>query len=131
MKCLDTCFIIDFLKNKQNAVEKAKEIASDNLFTTSINVFEFLYGSLIKPEVNQKDIEKLKSFLESIGVLAMDNESAEEAAKIAANLKKEGKIIELSDSMIAGIMKKNNCFEIVTNNVDHYSRIKGIKVINY
>ena len=42
MRCLDTTFLIDFLKNDKSAVNKASEIKEDALVTTSINIFEVL-----------------------------------------------------------------------------------------
>ena len=40
MICLDSTFIIDFLRNDPKAIKKAEEIKNEVIVTTSINVFE-------------------------------------------------------------------------------------------
>ncbi len=129
MKCLDTTFLIDFLKNRTEAIKKAEEIKEDVVITTTINVFEALQGFYF--ESNEKKIEILNDFLNTIEILPLNLSASFQAAQIRAKLMNQGKDINVLDSLIAGTMLANNCNTIVTRNKDHFERIKGIKVESY
>ena len=60
MKCLDTTFLIDFLKNDRRAINKALEIKDQSLFTTSVNVFEVLLGIYRKKTATESEFEQFK-----------------------------------------------------------------------
>ena len=128
MICLDTNFIIDFLKKKKEAVgfiEKCEE----EVVTTEINSFEVFIGIYGKEDYGNKSISA-RGFFDSIKILS-GNQWGEEAAKILADLIKEGKIIEVNDCLMISIMKANGCNRIVTNNRKHFERIKNIEIISY
>ena len=56
MILLDTSFIIDLLREKNNAVLKAKELENkDSLATTSINVYELLLGVYSMKNINREE----------------------------------------------------------------------------
>ena len=123
MICLDTNFIIDFLKKKKEAVgfiEKCEE----EVVTTEINSFEVFIGIYGNKSISAR------GFFDSIKILS-GNQWGEEAAKILADLIKEGKIIEVNDCLMISIMKANGCNRIVTNNRKHFERIKNIEIISY
>ena len=130
MICLDSDFIVDLLKRRQNAVIKFHSLKGDELRSTEVNYFEVLYGILIKKQISQAELDLAEQFFESITNMTLDHSAAYNAAKICTNLEKEGLTIELNDSMIAGICLANNC-TILTKNVKHFSRIKGLKVETY
>ena len=130
MKCLDTTFLIDFLKQNKDAIRKASEIEEESLCTTSINVFEFLLGSYQKEELTEIEINQLKELIKNLDVLPFDLKSSFMSSKIAADLIKRHQEISLGDSLIVGVMIANNCFEIVTRD-KHFSKIKNINVITY
>src|SRR3989344_1760212 len=58
MKFLDTTIIIDFLKDNKEAVNKIKTVADGDLGTTTINVFEILFG--IYKNSKNKELELIK-----------------------------------------------------------------------
>jgi tRNA(fMet)-specific endonuclease VapC len=45
-------------------------------------------------------------------------------------LKKEGKLINDADILIAGIVKAYNAV-LVTNNEEHFARVEGLKIENW
>ena len=127
---LDTSFIIDFLKNDESAVEKARKLKEENvpLATTTINVFELWQGaSDIK---NEEKKSKILKFLSSIGLLGFDFESARDGGAIYSELRQKGKLIDPEDCMIAGIAKTNNR-TLLTRNLKHFQNIHGLKVESY
>ena len=131
MICLDSTFIIDFMRNEEAAVKKAASFGSHILFTTQVNVFELLFGELSEKEVMRKRLLSLQSFLDRINILNLDRESAMKSAEIAANLSKKGRPIGHLDSIIAGIALTNGVNAILTRNVKDFSKIKELNVIAY
>lgn len=131
MVVLDSTFIIHFLKNKTNAVEKAKAL-SEPVYTTRLNVFEILKGVYLAEQSQaEKELTNFNSFLQGIGVLELDVKSANEAAKIFAELNKQGRTVQDTDVLIAAIALTNRENIIVTQNVKDFSKIPGIKVESY
>lgn len=131
MICLDTTIIIDFLKNKPNAIEACDKIKDEQLATTTVNIFEIMLGILRKKSGYDYELAGLMKFINNLTILSFDYGSSVNAAQIASDLFKSGMQIESNDCMIAGIMLSNNCNTIVTRDVEHFKRIKGIKVEGY
>jgi|SRR3989338_6886069 len=128
MICIDTDCIIDFLKNKKEAIEVVRKYRNE-LVTTDVNIFEVFIGIYTKENYGRED-QYAKGFFDSIEVLDM-NGWGEGAAEILAGLIKNGDVIEENDCFIASIMMINGCNKIITKNVRHFSRIKGVEVISY
>ena len=132
MICLDSTFIIDFLKNREEAIEAGAKIKEDVLMTTTINIFEILFGILRKKQANHnKEIEGLMKFISGVTILDFNYKSSVRASEIASDLVKKGIPIETNDCLIAGTMLSNSCIRIITRDIEHFQRIKGIKVEGY
>ncbi len=131
MKCLDTTFLIDFLNNDKYAINKAIQIKDEDIVTTSVNIFEVLFGIYIKKESKQNELENFKKLISNIDILHFDAESAFLASKITTDLIKKGREIDAMDCLAAGTMLAKNCHSIVTRNKEHFQRIKGIEVDSY
>ncbi len=127
---LDTTAIIDLLRGSNAVINKIKELERKNipLVITSISVFEIWQGT--KDIADEGKMEKIYSLLESLGSLSFDIPAAEEAGSVHSHLKKEGKIIDPEDSMIAGIAKIHH-ETILTRNIKHFQRISGLKLESY
>jgi tRNA(fMet)-specific endonuclease VapC len=130
MICVDSDFIIDFLKGKQEAV-KAAEVYGEELVTTEINVFEVFFGVYNKKKMSKGEDISASSFFNSIEVLDFGRGAGKIAARIISGLVRSGKVIEQNDCLVASIMLKNGCDRILTRNTEHFKRIKGIKVESY
>jgi len=129
MICLDSTFIIDFLRGKEEAVKKMEELRNKKVFTTSITEYEIMLWEYLHNLSNDK-IEKAVSLLNSIPIYNFDTNAALSASLTSAELIKKGKEIEESDCMILGIILSNGCNEIISND-NHFKRINELKVINY
>lgn len=127
---LDTSFLIDFLKNREEAIEKYSELKKhgEELFITSISVFEVMQGT--SRFHSHEKIEKTKDFLKSISCFYFNFDAAMHAGEIMSELRRKGKTIDAADTMIAGIAKIQNQI-ILTRNVKHFERITGIKIESY
>lgn len=129
--CLDTTFLIDFLRELPAAVEKAGELrgVGADLSTTSINIFETYLGAI--RSTSRHRMARLEALLEDIRILPLGRREAEEAATILAELMKRGNPTEMRDALIAGCMLENACLSIVTRNVRDFSRVKNLEVLSY
>jgi tRNA(fMet)-specific endonuclease VapC len=123
MTVLDTNFLIDLLRGKAGISEVADSFEDPK--TTTVNAFELYYGAnrSAKPE---KTVFEVGSLLKSIDVLDFDKSAARKAADIHAELMNSGKLVDIMDVLIAGIVITNK-EELVTRNIDHFSRIQGLR----
>ena len=122
--CLDSDFLIDFLKNKKESVEWVKNNQEAELATTDINVFELYYGEYKK----KGNVENLENFLKNFNILELNSQIAKKAGEIAARLENEGEIIEFRDIFIAATAFYHN-HKIKTNNKKHFERINEIILV--
>lgn len=127
--CLDTDFLVNFLRNSKEEVEfiKQNELNRD-LATTYINLFELYYGAY-KSSEKQKNLQAISALINRINILNFSDESVNKAGEILAKLEKGGKIIEFRDLFIGTIALVNN-YSIKTNNTKHFGRIEGLKILN-
>ena len=69
--------------------------------------------------------------MENLEAYDLDTNVSKKASEIAAVLIKNGKTVEELDYLIAGILLDKGCTTIVTLNVDHFKRIKEMRVESY
>ena len=122
---LDTNICIFFLKGKFELKPKIDDVGESNCFISEITVAELKYGAekSERPKDNNRIIDL---FIPKFTVLPIYT-SLEVYAKEKALLKKSGKIIDDFDLLIAATAVSNG-MTIVTNNIKHFARIKGIKI---
>jgi tRNA(fMet)-specific endonuclease VapC len=120
---LDSDFLISILRGK--GISEITVDMIEDPKTTMINVFELYYGAMrsIKPE---KAMSETNSLLKSMDILNFDRSAAAKAADIHAKLMNSGNSLDIQDVLIAGIVISNK-EELVTRNIDHFSRIQGLR----
>ena len=92
--CLETSFLIDFLRGKDSALSKYKQIREYELLTTSIVAWEILRGpKLVKRVREYNDAVKL---IEKLTVLPFTSASARIATEIELDLKEKGREVNIS-----------------------------------
>ena len=128
MNCIDSDFAITILKGNQSAKELLTTLESEgDIFITSVSIFEITY---ITKEISKKKEKSLMNLIDTLKVIPLEKNSALLASKIGRKLAKEGKMVHPMDLMI-GAMALQNKMPLVTNNVKHFSRIKGLEVITW
>ena len=127
MICLDSDFIIDFLRGQKEAINKLQKINSEDrdIVTTSINSLEIFIGIIEVDGISSNRIENTRNFLDNIGILNFDHLAAEKSANIINTLKMSGTPIGIKDSLIAGIVLSNNV-TLLTRNIKHFERVSGL-----
>jgi len=126
--CLDTDFLVDFLRNGDEEVEfiKDNEIKTE-LATTYINLFELYYGAY-KSERRDENLKLINQLIGRISLINLSDDSAEAAGKISAMLEKQGALVEFRDILI-GAMALVNGYAVKTKNIKHFENIKELKVL--
>lgn len=133
----DSTFLIDAIRKKPNAKSFLLDYPDEILFTTEINVFELYLGLYsiktleTNPPLMKKRLARLEELLSRFQILSFERKEAIESAKILGKLIRDGKTIEFRDGIIAGIALSNGITTLLTNNLDHFTRIEGLKVITY
>lgn len=127
--CLDTDFLINFLRGKKEETDFIKLHEADkHLATTYINLFELYHGAY-KSSERQQNLKAIALLLNRITVLNLSEESVKKAGEISAALEKEGKSIEFRDLFI-GTIAVVNSYPIKTGNIRHFSRIPGLHILD-
>ena len=128
MNCIDSDFAIAILKGNKSAKVLLTNLESEgDIFITSISIFELTY---ITKEISKKKEKSLMNLIDTLKVIPLDKNSALIASKIGRKLAKEGKMVHPMDLMI-GAMVLQNKMTIVTNNIKHFSRIKGLDIVSW
>ena len=127
---LDTDILSEFLRGHSKVIAKVdehlKEYGYINL--SIITYYEILNGLLYKDA--RKQLAKFEEFVELNKVIPLTLRMAKTAAVIQADLRKKGTEIGHTDTLIAGIAMTSE-LQLVTNNTDHFKRIKGLDIANW
>ena len=127
----DTGFIIDLMNKNAQAVNKLQELMGKKelQYTTSLTIFE-LFSGLARSQKTEEEKKKITTILSGLPILDLDNKCAEQGGELDGTLIKEGKMIGVIDSMIAGIALTKN-MSVLTRNVKDFSKIKDLKIETY
>lgn len=114
-------------------VEWLDRQAAESIWITSITLFEARLGLALLPKgKRRKALESAfdKLLVEDLEgrVLDFDQPAAEAAAQLAAGRQREGQMIDMRDTQIAGIVIARRA-EFATRNVRHFSDL-NVDVIN-
>jgi tRNA(fMet)-specific endonuclease VapC len=130
---LDTNACIALINGEPSSVRaKFQSVtrAGEWVYVSSIARFELWYGiaKSSRPEHNRKRVELL--FAGPIQPLSFDDEDAEVAGDIRANLESVGKPIGPYDLLIAAQARRND-LTLVTANSSEFSRIKALSWMDW
>jgi len=124
--CLDTDFLVNFLRNKKEEVEFVREHEGKIVFaTTFINLFELYYGAY-KSRIYE-NVKRLEELQYRLKVLNLSKESVKKAGQLLALLERSGNAIDFRDLLI-GCVAQTEDFCIKTNNKKHFQRIPELNV---
>ena len=125
---LDTNAVVALLRNKPARVrERYREAgqAGDYLAISSVVLFELWYG-VAKSGRIQENTERLRILLSGdLDVLDFDDEDAQAAGRIRADLEKDGTPIGAYDLLIAAQALRRG-LTVVTANTGEFSRVTGL-----
>ena len=127
---LDTDILSEFLRGNSKVIAKVDEHLKEFGFISLsiITYYEILNGLLYKDA--RKQLTRFEDFVELNKVIPLTLRTAKIAATIQADLRKKGTEIGHTDTLIAGIAIANE-MQLITNNTDHFKRIKGLEIANW
>ena len=127
---LDTDILSEFLRGNLKVIDRVDEHLKEYGFInlSIITYYEILNGLLYKDA--RKQLSKFEEFVELNKVIPLTLRMAKTAATIQADLRKKRMEIGHTDTLIAGIAITSE-LQLVTNNTDHFMRIKGLQITNW
>ena len=132
MYLLDTNILSELIRKKPNAnlMVRLRGKPARELYTSSICVMELRYGSMLRGDANLFWQRISQEIISAVKILPIGEKEATIAGDILAELRSEGRMIGIEDVLIAASAKKNG-FRMVTGNIRHFTRIKGLQVENW
>jgi toxin FitB len=134
MTILDTNIISELMNDPPDPKVEAwlNQQAPSSVWTTSVTVFEIEFGLQLMP-VGKRQARLSQVFAKILNgmqqrIADFDEEAARAAAALAAQRQKKGRIGEIRDTMIAGIVLSHHA-SLATRNVSHFGDISAT-VIN-
>ncbi|MHA1585340.1 MAG: type II toxin-antitoxin system VapC family toxin [Promethearchaeota archaeon] len=135
---LDTDILIGILHSTYDLAElKSRFERYQSLGTTIINIYELYYGyqqlKYSKPKISEKRLSKereaLDLLIKNLTIVNLTIENVISSTSIYHRLKSKGKMIDLFDCMIAGIILSTNSYDFLTNNQKHFNRITKLNLV--
>lgn len=129
MILLDTNVVSELLlaKPETHVLRWLDRQPASSIWISAVTVYEIRFGLLVMPPGNKRSslIEWFERWLVDVverRIVDFDNLAAGEAAKLAADRKRVGRLRDHRDTMIAGIVLANQA-TLATRNVRHFDDI--------
>ena len=129
MFLLDTDTIIFSLKGNEAIKLNLQKHIDNPIKTTAVTLMELYYGAYKSKKV-AANLARLKMIERNIEIISPDEKSAEIYGMIKAELEKHGTPLDDFDIVIASCALVHN-LTLVTNNVKHFKRIDGLRLVNW
>lgn len=129
MFLLDTDTIIFTLKGTPSANENLQRHVNDPMKISVITLMELYYGAG-KSEIVSSNLAKVRTLEQAFEVIPVETGSAEIFGMLKAQLEISGTRLDDFDLIIASCALAHNLI-LVTNNLKHFRRIEGLKIVNW
>ncbi len=130
MYMLDTNICIYAIKHKPASVfMQLQKINPEDVCISSVTYAELVHG-VEKSEAIERNRLALSLLLSNIEIMSFDVNAADAYGKIRADLERNGTPIGPLDMMIAGHALALG-YTVVTNNTKEFSRVDGLKIVNW
>jgi len=129
MFVLDTNSLIYFFKGKGRVAERLLETPPSDIGVPAIVLYELEVG-IAKSSAAKKRRKQLGELVDLVNLLPFGDAEARAAAALRAALEKRGKPIGPIDTLIAGTAVANRA-TLVTHNTSEFSRVSGLKVVDW
>jgi predicted nucleic acid-binding protein len=118
--------VISHLRQNKAISERLK--AADFLYLPVIALGELLYGAYVLP-FPERQMEKIKRFLEAVTILGVTHKTAEIFGQVSAELRKAGDMIPTNDIWIAALAQEHG-LSLAAQDV-HFDRVQTINVLQW
>lgn len=132
MYLLDTNILSELIKKRPSplVLSQLGSKPAYTLYTSCICIMELRFGSVLREDAEIFWEKVTHEIISRVNVAPIAEREALTAGNILAELRKKGESIGLEDLLIAASAITNH-YIVVTANVRHFSRIKGLKVENW
>lgn len=123
--CVDTDIIIDYLRGRNENQEILPTlIGKYEVYISPVSIYELYYGGYYSGKL--KPVEDVLAIL-----IPFDwtPEDSKRAAQVHVTLSKAGKTLNIKDILVAGPCL-TRAIPLITRNILHFKKIKGLKVID-
>ena len=127
MYLLDSDFIINYLRAKEEATSILAKLPPESVFVSIISVGEILEG--IYTRKDRKSALQFQEFITKVEVLNVDYVVVERFAALRALLRQKGNLLENFDLLIASTCLSHS-LTLVTKNIAHFNRIPRLKILD-
>ena len=126
---LDTNAVTDFLHNDRNVIGNMERamLNDDTIFIDPIVYYEI--SRWLRFANHPEQLRKFETLYANSPQLEFDQRALEKSIEIYNQLR-NGQLIEDNDIFIAAMAMVNGC-TLVTANEKHFSRIKGLRYVNW
>ena len=125
---LDTDTFSYAVSGRSGQIRSQLSKLAGNLALSTISLAELRYG--VQKKGSRRLMALVDLFLELVTVVDFDVAASECYAVIRTQLEKTGTPIGGNDMLIAAVAKSRG-YTLVTNNVNHFGRINGLKIVNW
>ena len=121
---VDACVFIEHWRsqNKDDSLLSKLHQQKRTLYVSAIAKYEVLAGT------NDEDMHKWHQLFDNVIVLAFDDVTIDFARMIYRQLKRESKLIDTTDILIAATAMVDD-FPLATLNRKHFERIRGLRLV--
>jgi len=123
---LDTDTCIGVLRQRPGMMQRLSRLAPTDCAVSMITVYELLCG-VEKAKDPAKERQKVHRFVSAIIEIPFERAASESAARVRADLERQGQPIGPYDLLIAGQALASG-LTLVTTNVREFQRISGLKL---
>jgi hypothetical protein len=120
---VDTSIWIDFFRHPdaESGAEIVRLLKLGHVSTCGVIVAEILQGA-----ANEDELEDLQENLKGLSFLDMDESTYIEAGRLSYNLRKKGRTMPLTDSLIANLAIRHK--QILWTKDSHFRGIPGLEL---
>lgn len=129
LKLLDTNVVVHYLKGDPVIVARITSARRGELAIPAVVLYELEYGTL-RSRLPARRREQLEQGLSQLDHVPFDSKAALAAAGIRFELESRGLAIGPLDVLIAGVAMSRGA-ALVTNNSVEFSRVAGLRVIDW
>lgn len=125
---LDTDIVVFLFRNRKGIAERLASVDPGQVYISEITVAELEYGNYCSGRYEENK-EMLQRFLSVVNIVPF-SVAIPLYAKERYRLRKSGNSIQDFD-LLLGCTSVAEGLVMVTNNIDHFSRIEGIHIDNW
>ena len=123
MKLLDTSYLVDYERGREDARSHFQDHADEPQTASTISMFELAFGVVRDAG---RELDELRESLTWVEFLDFSVEDAIEGARILAELQEDGTRIPIPEVMIAGVARNHGATLVAVD--DHFESIEGLPV---